>query len=196
MKKRMLFSAALPLAAAGLIFAGSAPKTAAKSAPAASAPAAMPPMPKPGPEHAWLRKLDGEWTNVVLDHMTPDAKPTSGTMTCKEMGGFWELCDYTGEMMGAPFMGHEIMGYDMKRKKHTAVWVDNSGDNMMLMEGTASADGMTTTLWGKAPGMDGKPANYKEITNWSDNDHMTFKMWIMQGKKEVLVLEISYTRKK
>ena len=140
--------------------------------------------------------MDGTWLAVVKDHMMPDSKDTAGTWTCKNMGGFWELCDATGEMMGQPFMGHEILGYDMKKKKHTAVWVDSSADFMMLMEGTATADGKTTTLWGKGPDMTGKMATFKEVTDWTDADHMTFKMWMMQGKKEVLVLEISYTRKK
>lgn len=192
MNKCMLFSAALPLAAAGILFAGSAPKAAAKSAPAASAPA----VPKPGPEHAWLHKMDGTWASVVQDHFTPDSKPTAGIMTCKDMGGFWELCDFNSEMMGTPFFGHEILGYDSKRKKHTAVWVDSTGDFMMSMEGTASADGKATTLWGKGPDMTGKMTTYKWISDWTDDDHLTFKMWVMQGKKEALVLEIAYTRKK
>ena len=159
-------------------------------------PPAMPPMPKPGPQHEWLRKMDGEWLAVVKDHMTPGAKDSAATWTCKEMGGFWELCDAKGEMMGQPFMGHEIMGYDMKKKKHTAVWVDSVGDYMMFMEGTATPDGKTTTLWGKAPGMDGKMASWKSVTEWTDDDHMSYKYWVMQGKKAVLMLEIAYTRKK
>ena len=182
------------LCCTGLLYASSAAKPAPK--PAASAPAAMPPMPKPGPQHEWLHKLDGTWLAVVQDHMMPDAKPEAGTMTCKGMGGFWELCDTASEMMGTPFFGHEIKGYDTKKKKHTSIWVDSMGDYWMSMEGTATADGMTTTMWSRTHDMDGKMMTMKTVTTWTDNDHITFKMWTVNGKKETLLLEITYTRKK
>lgn len=198
MMKRMSLGAAVlctVIAGSWMTRAGDHPT----AKPAASAPAAahdMPPMPKPGPQHEWMRKLDGTWLALVQDHMMPGAKPEAGTMTCRNMGGFWELCDFTSEMMGTPFHGHEIKGYDTKKKKHTSIWVDSMGDYFMLGEGTASADGMTTTMWGRTTGMDGKMMTLKMVTSWTDNDHITFKMWTVKGKKETLQLEITYTRKK
>ena len=42
-------------------------------------------------------------------------------------------------MMGQPFSGVGIDGYDNLRKKYVTTWIDTMGTGIFSMEGTASA---------------------------------------------------------
>ena len=171
----------------------SAPKPMPKSSAPASAPAAMPEMPKPGPEHAHLRKWAGTWDAAVKDYMMGKMIPGTGVWTCDGQLGFWVTCDYTGFSANGLFQGHEVMGYDTHAKMYTAYWVDTMGDFSMPMNGTMAGNVMTWT--GKAPGMDGKMMEWKMTTTWMDDDHASFEMWML-GEKPMKVLEIAYSRRK
>ena len=196
-RKTTLLTLAL-LAGAFALRAADPPASAAASAPGMAMPQ-MPPMPMPGPHHDAMKKWSGVWDAVIKMYMPGQAIPmeSKGTWTCKMMGGFWNLCDSQSEMMGQPFLGHEIQGYDTHRKKITAYWVDTAGDWAMPMEGTASADGKTITMWGKGYDMAGKMNSYKTVGSWFDDDHFSWKMWeIPKGKKPILMMEITYVRRK
>jgi hypothetical protein len=176
---------------------GSSPASAPSSAPAAAP--AMAPMPQPGPEHELLKKWSGVWDVSAKMYMPgmAGAMSSTGVWTCKMLGGFWSLCDLQSEMMGQPFLGHQVQGYDLHRKKITATWLDTSADWMETMTGTASADGKTVTLWGQGYNMAGKMTSHKSVGSWFDDDHYAWKMWEMpKGKKPVLIVEITYVRRK
>ncbi len=160
---------------------------------------AMPPMPQPAPQHEAMKKWSGTWDSSAKMYMPGMAAPmeSKGIWSCKMMGGFWNICDLQSEMMGKPFLGHEIQGYDLRRKKITATWIDTMGDWTMPMEGTASPDGKTITMWGKGLNMAGKMSSYKTVGNWFDDDHYSWKMWeIPANKKPMLLVEVTYVRRK
>ena len=176
---------------------GSSPKPMPKSSAPASAPAAMPmmEMPKPGPEHAMLKKWVGSWDTKVEDYMSEPGKTVagSGIWTCGAKLGFWVICDDTGFSKMGLFLGHEVLGYDMNAKHYTAFWVDSTADFSMSMTGTMAGNMMTWT--GKAPDMTGKVADYKMTVTWMDDDHANFEMWMM-GDKPMMVIKIAYSRRK
>ena len=49
-------------------------------------------------------------------------------------------------MMGQPFTGIGVTGYDNHAKKYLSTWIDSMGTGIFSMEGTASMDGETITL--------------------------------------------------
>jgi hypothetical protein len=147
-------------------------------------------MPKPGPEHAWLKKRDGAWTAT----MDMGGQKSDHTCTFKmELGGFWLNSTMEGEMFGAKFTGKNLEGYDPATKKYSSLWVDSMSAGAVIMYGTYDADKKTQTMTGEGPGMDGKPAKYKSVTVYKDNDTMTMTMFIGGDQP---AFTVTYKRKK
>jgi hypothetical protein len=155
----------------------------------------QPPMPKPGPEHMDLKKLEGSWDCVVT---SMDGKKTKGEASYKmECGGLWLVSDFKGEFDGAPFQGKGMDTYDAAKKKYVSVWVDSMMTTPLIMEGTRDESTKTSVMTGECPGPDGKPMKMKGVTKETDNDHMTFEMYMIgPDGKEAKAMTIAYTRRK
>jgi hypothetical protein len=154
----------------------------------------------PGPQHAMLTAMAGEWDQKVSYQMDP-AQPMQTAMasaTVKAiMGGRYIQEESTGEMMGMPFNGMGITGYDNVTKKFVSTWIDNMGTGIMTSEGTADATGKIITWNGQmSDPMTGKVSKSRMVATLTDDDHHTFEMF---GKapngKEMKMMTIEYTRK-
>jgi hypothetical protein len=150
--------------------------------------------PKPGPEHALLKRTEGTWdaTAKIGD------QESKGTMTYKMgLGGLWLVGEFKGEFMGAKFEGKGLDTYDPAKKKYINVWVDSMSTAPMIMEGTYDKDNKVLTTTGEGPGMDGKMTKYKGVLEHKDNDTMVYTM-SNPGKdgKDQNMMTITYKRKK
>ena len=107
----------------------------------------MPPMPKPGPEHEILKMDAGTWDAVVEMFAAPGQPPATskGTETSALMGGLWLVSEFKGDMMGSPFEGRGIFGYDLTKKKYVGVWVDSMSAGIAHVESTYDATTKTMT---------------------------------------------------
>lgn len=156
--------------------------------------------PKPGPEHEFLKKFAGNWECTLKASFIPGqpASESKGVETSKvALGGFFVIGDFKGEMMGMPFEGHSIKGYDTFKKKFTSVWADSMGSWIMMSEGTLDKSGKVLTEVAEGPDMTGKTTKYIMKTEFKDNDNMVFNMAMPNEQgKEVNVLTITYKRKK
>ncbi len=52
--------------------------------------------------------------------------------------------DFKGSMMGMPFTGHGMHGYDNVTGKHWSTWNDSMSTGLMVSEGTCDAKGACT----------------------------------------------------
>jgi hypothetical protein len=155
-----------------------------------------PPMPKPGPEHELLKKDVGTWDATV--EMGPGAPPTPGTETnTLGPGGLWLISDFKSSMMGTPFQGHGVSGWDPAKKKYVGTWVDSMTTSVAVIESTYDPAARTMTAWLDAPGPDGKPTRTKAVTQYKDDDTRVFTMY-MPGPdgKEAPGMRITYKRRK
>lgn len=156
----------------------------------------------PGDMHKSMAKSDGKWMGETTMWGTADAKPTTSTseMTNKMiMGGRYQLGEFKGDMMGMPFEGMSIMGYDNTKKKFVSSWVDNAGTGIMTMEGNWDDASKSMTMTGTM--MDPathKNCDMKEVFTMVDDDHQTLEMWGPDPKtgKQYKNMEIRFTRKK
>ena len=197
MKRLLVLVATLSVTTAA--FAADAPK-----APSAEQQAMMEKMTKaatPGPQHEMLKKMAGEWNATVTMQMDPSQPPeveqSTSTLTmvmgdryCQEM--------VTGQMMGQPFSGMGLTGYDNVLGKYVSTWVDNMGTGIMTSTGTADASGKVITWIGTmSDPVTGKPTKERMVTTIKDDDHHTFEMYGTPpgGKKEMKMLTIEYSRK-
>jgi hypothetical protein len=154
------------------------------------------------PEHAEMAKRAGSWSVANKMWMDPKAPPmeSKGSETCKMiMGGRVCQADYSGEMMGMPFHGMGLSGYDKIKKQYWSTWIDDMGTSIFVAWGTASADGKTITFMGKMDDpMTGKMnKDVKCVVKLGDDDHYIFEMWDEAGTPmEFKVMEMAYTRAK
>lgn len=156
------------------------------------------PMPMPGPEHELLKKDVGTWDATVEMLMPPGAPPTAGTETnTLGPGGLWLISDFKSSMMGAPFQGHGVSGWDPAKKKYVGTWVDSMTTSVALTESTYDPASKSITGWVDGPGPDGKPTRTKAVTQYKDDDTRVFTMY-MPGPdgKDAPGMRITYKRRK
>lgn len=155
-------------------------------------------MPKPTKHHALLERSVGIW-KATMDMPGMGIEGAQAVSTRKMIGKFWVVDDYEGEMMGMPFHGHGITGYDSEKEKYVGSWIDSWGDRMLTFEGTY--DEATRTLRFEVPGrnpMTGEEQIEVHETRFVSDDRMTFRMlWPGEGEQGLMeVMNIRYERKK
>jgi Protein of unknown function (DUF1579) len=154
----------------------------------------------PGEHHKALQPLIGEWTTSTTMLM-PGAPPgkIAGEGTRKWiLGNRYVQEEYKGEMMGMPFQGLGLMGYDNVLKVYVASWVDSLGTGIIHSTGQSDETGKVITLTGDyADPETQKVTKMRMVTKIQDNDHHTFRMSaIDEAGKETPAMEIAFTRKK
>jgi hypothetical protein len=156
-------------------------------------------MATPGEPHKLFASLAGSWTTTTKEWMEPGKPPTESTGTAEMkmlLDGRFLYQEFNAQMMGQPFSGVGIDGYDNITKKYVTAWIDTMGTGIFMMEGTGSADGKTITLKGSHPEPGGGKMTHRAVWKILDNNTQTFDMYgAHHGGKEMKVLEITYTRK-
>jgi len=157
---------------------------------------------KPGPEHATLAKMAGDWTITGKMWMDPSGAPVDmkpGTQHAEMiLGGRYLTSAWNGEMMGMPFEGHGLLGYDNFKKQYQMTWVDNMGTTISTAAGTADAAGKVITLMGKMddPSTGAKDQDAKYVYTIKDDKTVTFEMYgPAPGKGLVKMMETTFTKK-
>jgi hypothetical protein len=148
-------------------------------------------MPKPGPEHEWLKKKVGTWETT----MKFGDKESKGTITFKmELGGLWLAGKLESELFGQKFSGRSLDSYDPVKKKYIGVWVDSMSTSPVTIEGTYDKTKNELTMIGSGPGMDGKTTTYRSVTKMMDSDTEVMAMYVGDAKEATFA--VTYTRKK
>jgi len=153
----------------------------------------------PGEPHKLFASLAGSWTTQTKEWMEPGKPPTESTGSAEMkmlLDGRFLYQEFNSQMMGQPFSGIGIDGYDNLRKRYVTAWIDSMGTGIFLMEGTASADGKTITLQGGHDEPGGGRMTHRAIWKIVDSNTQTFDMYgTHRGGKEMKLMEITYTRK-
>jgi len=155
----------------------------------------------PGPQHAMLAKLAGDWTCTVKYQMDPkqpwQESQSTATVTTLMDGRYIQEVD-SGQMNGMPFNGIGLYGFDNVSGKYVSTWIDNMGTGIMSSVGTADASGKVIN-WNATMNdpVTGKPAKSRMVTTMTDDDHHTFEMFGVPpgAKKETKMMTIDYVRK-
>ena len=152
-------------------------------------------------QHKMLAKANGTWSGEISMWMAdggPEMKSTGTTVTKSLYNGLYQQTNHTGDMMGMPFEGMSIMGYDNMKKEFFSSWIDNMGSGIMMMTGQWDQASKKITLTGSTRCMNGQDAEMKEIFTMVDDDHQLLEMYGPDPKtgKQYKNMEIRYTRKK
>lgn len=155
----------------------------------------------PGPEHATMAKLAGKWTYVNTMWMDPTQPAMETKGTCEVtplLGGRYFRSDYKGEMMGQPFEGISVSGYDLYKKQYFGTWIDNMGTMMMTFVGTCKGDGSECTFTSSYEDpMTKAMKNVREVCRYTSPDSWTMDWYeSAPGQPERKTMEIVHTRVK
>jgi hypothetical protein len=155
----------------------------------------------PGEMHEYLAKGIGEWEGTMKWWMapgTPPAESPTTTTISAMMGGRFTMAKSTGTVMGQPFEGMGIYGYNNSTKKFESVWMDNMGTMMMNFTGTMGADKKSITWETKfMDPMTGKESWMKNVETMKSDSEYMMEMYgpSPTDGKEFKSMEISYKRK-
>ncbi len=150
----------------------------------------------PGPAHKALDAFVGNWKTEVKSWCEPGGPPNVSQGTAKAS---WTLNrhfleeEVHGEMMGKPFTGRSLMGYDNIKQTFNTVWVSDMQTAMVTSEGKGGKDNKVITLEGKSncPATGRKDIPMKTVFRVISPDKYVFEMF-NDGAKS---MEITYTRK-
>ena len=153
---------------------------------------------KPGPGHKALEHYVGNWKAEVKCWMEPGGPPSVSQATAKMswiMNGRFLEEDFQGEMMGNPFRGRTVTGYDNVKQTFNSVWISDMQTSMFVTEGKGENDNKVITLKGTAS----CPATrtdtpMKLVLRVISPDKHSFEMFDESLGKNSKTMEIIYTR--
>jgi hypothetical protein len=150
-----------------------------------------------------MASWNGTWSSdmTMWDHEgAAPQKMTSTAVNSMILGGRYQSSKHTGKMMGMPFEGMSLMGYDNALKKFVSSWVDNWSTGILMMSGSWDATTKTLALTGSMPDpvRPGKECMMRETLTLVDDNTQHMEMFGPDQKtgKEFKMMEVHMTRKK
>jgi hypothetical protein len=132
--------------------------------------------------HDYLKSFAGRW-NVKTIMWTFPGTPPSVSQNSSEgsliMGGRFLMMKYGGTMMGQPFEGLQIAGYDNLQKKYVIFWIDNTSTAFYLTSGTLDTSGKVMTETGdwQEP-MTGGTVKVRSVTRIISPDEFAYESFL------------------
>ncbi len=152
----------------------------------------------PGWAHEMFKKHEGNWKTISTFWSETSEEPMTIEGTAKiEMilGGRYMKITHTGTMMGMPFEGLELDGYDNDKQEFTSIWIDNLGTGTTVTHGTYDKDSKTITYTGTMyEPMSKQDLNIRQTVTLTDDNHIDVEMYVTQGDKESKVMKVVMTK--
>lgn len=153
----------------------------------------------PGDAHAQLQKTVGDYDLEIRSWHDPSAPASveKGTATRRMTLGDRVLVEEVkSSMMGQPFTGLGMHGYDNVTGRHWSTWNDSMSTGLMVSEGSCDAAGACTFTGTWMDPVTKKALTSRMTTRWSSPDVEVFEMYGPgPDGKEMKMMEIVYTRR-
>ena len=153
----------------------------------------------PGIPHKQLAGLVGSWGTKTRAWMEPDKPPMEGTGVCEQkmlLDGRYLQQKYTGEMMGSPFSGINLIGYNNHTGKYVSTWIDSMSTGIYYFEGTAGEDGKTITQESSYDDPVRGPMTWRSVMRIVDSNNVEYEMYLIpKAGKEEKMMEMTLARK-
>ena len=152
----------------------------------------------PGDQQKQMEKCAGNWKTNEKFWMAPGSEATesNGTATGEMiLGGRYLVMKHKGTMMGMPFEGMSLDGYDNATKMYISVWVDNMGTGIMYMTGKWIEDKKLVEYKGKmTDAMTGGQSDVRSTMQFKDDGSMYMEMFGYEKGTEFKWMEMTMTR--
>ena len=155
----------------------------------------------PGEPHEQLAAMAGDFKATVKMWMGPGEPMVSEADVHREMtlDGRVLTERYMGNMMGRPFTGHGMTGYDNARGKYWSTWNDNMSTGLMVSWGAYDPAQKAIVFEGEVsnPMQPGSTMKNRGIARHHADGSETFEMWEPHGpgREMVKTMEITLVRK-
>ena len=153
----------------------------------------------PGAAHAELAKTVGTYDLAIRHWQAPgtEASVVKGTATrTMVLDGRVLVEDMSSTMMGQPFTGHGMHGYDNVTGKHWSTWNDNMSTGLMTSEGSCDASGACTFTGSWVDPVKKTTATSRMTTRRTAAGSEVFEMFgPAPDGTEFKMMEITYTKK-
>jgi hypothetical protein len=104
--------------------------------------------------------------------------------------------EVSSQMMGQPFTGQGLHGFDNVTGKHWFTWNDSMSTGLMVSEGTCDASMACTYTGTYHDPVSKKPVTSRMTTRWSDKSTEVFEMYAPgPDGKEAKMMEITYKKR-
>ncbi len=148
-----------------------------------------------------LEAFVGEWDTTTKMYMAGPKGPameSKGSSSVKwVLGKRYLQEDHKGEMMGMPYEGMGLTGYDDAKNLFVSIWANNIHPELLTMEGTRHPKTGVITMYGKMDEptlkMFGRMVKY--VTTIVDEDTHIFQIYDLAAGDDYKVVEIEYKRK-
>jgi len=153
----------------------------------------------PGAPHQALAASAGNYDLKMRSWQAAGAPPMEETGTATRamtLDGRVLVEDVSSSMMGSPFTGHGMMGFDNVTGKYWSTWNDSMSTGLMVSEGTCDAQKSCTFTGHWNDPVKKTPVKARMTTRWTSPTVQVFEMYA-PGKdgKEFKMMEITYTKK-
>ena len=153
----------------------------------------------PGAPHQGLAATVGSYDLKVKSWMEPGAPPMEETGTATRamtLDGRVRVENVSSAMMGAPFTGHGMLGFDNVTGKYWSTWNDSMSTGLMVSEGTCDASRACTFTGSWNDPIKKGPVTARMTTRWTTPTTKVFEMYGPgRDGKEMKMMEITYTKK-
>ncbi|MEM1449362.1 MAG: DUF1579 domain-containing protein [Planctomycetota bacterium] len=153
-------------------------------------------MPGPGAEHERLARQVGVWKVDCTYHQGGEPMQIEATETVEAFGGFYTEATFEANMMGAPFRGRAVLGFEPATGEYVGTWYDTMVPQLFTFRGTFDAAGKGLSM--RAEGQDfwsGAPAAYRTVEEHRDDGSRHFEMFMqVEGQPEMKLFTYVYTR--
>lgn len=153
----------------------------------------------PGAEHQRIAQSVGDYDLSIKSWHSPGSDPTieKGTGTRRMiLDGRVLVEDISSSMMGQPFTGHGMHGYDNTSGKYWGTWNDSMSTGVMISEGTCDAQHACTFTGSWIDPVKKETVTSRMTTRWTGPTTEIFEMYGPgPDGKETKMMEITYTKK-
>lgn len=151
--------------------------------------------------HLYFKNFVGTWDVKSTMWMMPGAPPAVSQNTSEAeliLDGRFLTMKIKGVMMGQPFEGLQILGYDNLQKKYITFWIDNTSTAFYMTTGVRDSVTKIVTETGDWPDpMSGGTIKVRATTKMTNADEFVYEMFMMgPDGKEFKTLENVATRRK
>jgi len=152
----------------------------------------------PGAAHKRLAESAGSYALAIRSWHEPGgpAMEETGTATRRMiMDGRVLVEEVKSSMMGMPFVGQGLVGFDNVIGKYWSTWMDTMGTGLMVSQGTCDASHACTFTGSWNDPIKKGPIQARMTSRWINPTTEVFEMYAPgRDGKEMKMMEITYTK--
>ncbi len=152
----------------------------------------------PGEPHRWLATTAGSYHLAIKSWHEPGGPATEDVGTAKRtmtLDGRVLVEDVSSSMMGMPFTGRGMTGFDNVSGKYWSTWMDSMSTGIMVSEGTCDAQHACSYSGSWNDPIKQGPVKARMTSRWTGPTTQVFEMYGPdRSGKETKMMEIVYTK--